>query len=94
MKQNVIKPSDFPRPRMGDKRRFRARTYNGGKYQVYGSGLLHICECETVEMADMVADALELVAKNERGGDDPPADPDDFSELLDALEKKLKNARK
>lgn len=35
----------------------------GQKYQVCNSGsLLHVCECETVEMADMVADGLEQLA--------------------------------
>lgn len=60
-----MKASDFQRHRMGDNRRFHARTYNGGKYQVYGVGLLHICECETGEMADMIADALEQQAERE-----------------------------
>jgi hypothetical protein len=57
-----IRPCDYKPHHMGDGRRFHVREYNGGKYQVYGIGLEHICECERGEMADMIADALEAVA--------------------------------
>ncbi len=49
----------------GDNRRFHVRVYNGGKYQVYGVGLHHVCECEVVEVADMIADTLEAAAERE-----------------------------
>lgn len=55
-------PREFEPFRRGDGRRFHIRTYNGGKWQVYGYGLEHICECETRGNAEMVADALERMA--------------------------------
>lgn len=55
-----MKLNEFGRHRDG--KRFQARTYNGGKYQVYGVGLYHICECETEEAADQVANAIEVYA--------------------------------
>jgi hypothetical protein len=59
-------PSRFARHARGDNRRFHVRTYNGGKWQVYGLGLEHICECDRESMARMVAEALERAA--EKGG--------------------------
>lgn len=57
----MSEPADFqPHP---DGKRFHVRTYNGGMYQVYARDLEHVCDCTRVEMADMVADALE---ENER----------------------------
>ena len=45
-----------------DKRRFMVREYNGGKYQIYGNELQHICECSTLEMANLISGALESMA--------------------------------
>ena len=60
---DAIRPRDYAPHRMGDGKRFHIRTYNGGKYQVYGVGLEHICECDRCDLAVMIADALEAVAK-------------------------------
>lgn len=46
-----------------DGRRFHVRTYNGGKFQVYGRGLEHICECDTDSMAESIANVLEAFAE-------------------------------
>lgn len=62
VKRLVIRPRDYEPHCMGDCKRFHVREYNGGKYQVYGVGLDHICDCERGELADMIADALEAVA--------------------------------
>jgi len=44
-----------------DGKRFHVRSLNGG-WQVYGLGLLHVCECSDGRMANMVANALEAAA--------------------------------
>jgi len=48
-----------------DGKRFHVRTYNGGVFQVYGCGLLHICDCVTDAHAHMIANALEQQAQRE-----------------------------
>ena len=51
--------SDFePHP---DGKRFHVREF-GTEWQVYGRGLIHVCCCTNVRMADMVAAALEDAA--------------------------------
>lgn len=55
-------PKEYEPFRMGDGKRFHVRTYNGGKWQVYGYGLDHICECDVRSNAEMVANALEQAA--------------------------------
>lgn len=62
MSTNNRKPESFGRHVRGDGKRFHAREYNGGLYQVYAVGLEHVCECTTCEMADMICEALETVA--------------------------------
>jgi hypothetical protein len=47
---------------MGDNRRFHCRVYNGDKWQVYGLGLDHVCECDSDPIALMIAEALEAMA--------------------------------
>ena len=53
------RPVDYERHTHGDGKRFQFRTYNNGMWQVFSDGLIHICECSTSEMAEMIADALE-----------------------------------
>ena len=54
-----FKPSDFEPHRDG--KRFHVREF-GTEHQVYGRGLVHVCMCTNVRMADMVAAALEDAA--------------------------------
>lgn len=53
---------DYERHFHGDKKRFLVREYNSGKFQVFGVGLEHVCECDSDEVAKMIADALEFQA--------------------------------
>ncbi len=61
-------PGDYQPYVMGDGRRFHVRTYNGGRWEVYGMGLEHVCDCLSQRAADMVAKALEQAA--EKGEDE------------------------
>ena len=59
-----MKFSNFERHERGDGKRFHVRMFCQ-EWQVYGVGLQHICMCMTMEMADMIADALEAQAELE-----------------------------
>lgn len=61
-----INPAQFEKATMGDKRRFRVRILMGD-WQVYATGLEHICLCDSSELAWMVADALERDADRQDG---------------------------
>jgi hypothetical protein len=39
----------------------------GSEYQVYGHGLEHVAICVTAELAEMVAESLELAAEIQEG---------------------------
>lgn len=54
-----ITPADFPPQHDG--KRFQVRR-SGNEWQVYGVGVLHVCMCSDVRLANMVADALEAAA--------------------------------
>lgn len=45
--------------RHADGKRFHVRTYDRGKWQVYGVGLDHICDCQNEEIANRIAYVLE-----------------------------------
>jgi len=53
--------ADFPPHVRGDGNRFHVRILGNG-WQVYGLGLIHVCLCSDVRMANMVADALAAAA--------------------------------
>jgi len=59
-----MKPSDYDRHVRGDGKRFHVRIH-GQLWEVYGLGLDHICMCTSMEMADMIAAALEALAELE-----------------------------
>lgn len=54
--------SDFP-PHP-DGRRFHVREF-GREWQVHGLGLAHVCMCSSVRMADIVAEALEKLSREQ-----------------------------
>lgn len=53
--------ADFPKHVGSDGKRFHVRIL-GRVWQVYGLGLIHVCECSDGRMANMVSAALELAA--------------------------------
>lgn len=57
--------SDFP-PHP-DGRRFHVGEF-GREWQVHGLGLAHVCMCSSVRMADMVAEALEKLSREQGAG--------------------------
>lgn len=63
-----LHPKNFKPHKRGDGRKFHTRKITacaecGPVFQVYGLGLQHICTCERSDMAQMVADALEVVGQ-------------------------------
>jgi hypothetical protein len=56
----MTRPCDYPK--QADGKRFQVRRL-GSEYQVYGHGLEHVAICVTAELAEMVADSLELAAE-------------------------------
>lgn len=60
--------ADFPP--QGNGKRFHVRILGGG-WQVYGLGLIHVCECHGERYANMIADALEAAAGAKREGGTP-----------------------
>lgn len=54
------RPCDYPK--QADGIRFQVRKL-GNEYQVYAHAVEHVAMCVTSELAEMVADSLELAAE-------------------------------
>ena len=68
------RPVDYERHRRGDNRRFHVRQHTRDpltiRFEVYGAGFVHICDCLNSATARMIAASLEEAADRMEDSDE------------------------